>query len=253
MPTLLMNTDKATKLLKKIQALYENLGDQGSMSSLERDLLLNYLRELYEEVSHATPGATSMRKEVEPPKITATPPEPKPALRMEPVVERTPPPPEPVIKPEPPAVPEPKFEEVRQSPVTSYTSPAPEPKEMPVMSSVSDQVAVAEDEITDEVIALFEFKQIGELSEKLKMQPIERVEQGMGINERILMINELFGGDSDAFRKTLADVNELTTFSAAREYLIRNVAARYNWSESLRKPQAMGFIHLVRRKFISQH
>jgi hypothetical protein len=49
-----MNTDKATKLLKKIQALYDNLGDQGSMSSLERDLILSYLRELYEEFSTAT-------------------------------------------------------------------------------------------------------------------------------------------------------------------------------------------------------
>jgi hypothetical protein len=261
MPIFLMNTDKATKLLKKIQALYDNLGDQGSMSSLERDLILSYLRELYEEFSTATPGATTHKRVVEPQVVIPQAVEPKPAPQVAPVIQYTPPPPAPTPPP-PPPVPEPIAIKEEPSPIryeeefkpATVISPTPIKQEHHNPVAIPSPVEVMTElspDVDAGVAALFEFKQSGELSEKLKMQPIERVEQGMGINERVLMINELFSGDGDSFRKTLAHINELPSFSAARDYLVNDIAARYKWSEGHKKDAAMVFVQLVRRKFLN--
>ena len=242
-----MNTDKASKLLKKIQALYDNLNDQGSMSALERDLLLSYLRELYDELSSATPGsAVSTKRDPQPARIIESPPPPRPPQPVEPEISYTPPKPEPVVAPKPPEPPQ-------------YREPVPAsapPSDIPVQPEPTKQPSVPSPEsladLTDEALeALFEYKQIGELSEKLKMQPLERIEQGMGINERILIINELFGGDSDLFRRTLDELHSLNGFEAAKHHLVSNIATRYQWSEGAKKTQAILFTQLVRRKFLS--
>ena len=46
-----MNLERVKQVLKKVNALIENLDDQGQTSAIERDLLLRYLRDLYEDVS----------------------------------------------------------------------------------------------------------------------------------------------------------------------------------------------------------
>ncbi len=47
-----MNLERIKQVLKKVNALIENLDDQGQTSAIERDLLLRYLRDLYEDVSN---------------------------------------------------------------------------------------------------------------------------------------------------------------------------------------------------------
>ena len=47
-----MNLDRVNQVLKKVNALIENLDDQGKTSAIERDLLLRYLRDMYEDVSN---------------------------------------------------------------------------------------------------------------------------------------------------------------------------------------------------------
>jgi hypothetical protein len=72
----------------------------------------------------------------------------------------------------------------------------------------------------------------------------------MGINERILTINDLFNGDNDLFKRTIEHLNDLSTFSAAREFLIGDVATRFKWGETAKKNKAIYFLQLVRRKYV---
>ncbi len=264
-----MNTDKAGRLLRKIQALYDNLSDQGTMSSLERDLLLSYLRDLYEEFSAGPVTAKAYKEEVRtsppPPPVYTPPAPPKVEERHEHYIPPPPAPPKveerhehytPPSPPQPPPVVE---KPAPTEPATHY-SREPQPSTPPVLEPVRVPPPAAEplqtnDNGTDEdhaaIAALFEFKQTGELAEKLQLQPLERIESGMGINERILMINELFRGDGDLFRKTLSDLNALSSFDEAKTFLIRGVASRLQWRDEARKPQALVFIQLVRRRFLN--
>lgn len=71
----------------------------------------------------------------------------------------------------------------------------------------------------------------------------------MGLNERIFTVNELFGGDQSVFDNIVATLNELRTFADAKNYLIQNVAGKYNWASKDRKSKAKNFIKLVKRRY----
>ena len=73
-----MNLDRVKQILKKVNALVENMDDQGQTSAIERDLLMRYLRDVYEDVSLSNVISESLKNEVKEvvevisePKVTA--------------------------------------------------------------------------------------------------------------------------------------------------------------------------------------
>lgn len=88
-----------------------------------------------------------------------------------------------------------------------------------------------------------------ELSEKLSQSPIKDIKKSMGLNERILTQNELFGGDKAMFDLTLDTLNKLPDFNQAKLFLIQNAATKYKWTAKVRKGRAKEFIKLVKRRF----
>ena len=250
-----MNTDKARRLLKKIQALLDNLSDQGTVSALERDLLLSYLRELYEEVgSPITPTSISHEVVKEPMRVKIEKPAQEEYTGVKPPSSYT----TGWNEPPKPVTPEPAHTRVEQinvpiqQPVAAFT-PVNVPVS-PLQSSVQAPVSspsTMHDKEDTALTALFEFKEVGELAEKLKLQPLDRIEHGMGINERILTVNELFGGDNELFKKTLDYLNDLQSFRDAQSFLTQGVGSRFNWADERKKTKAVYFIQLVRRRFVS--
>ncbi len=87
------------------------------------------------------------------------------------------------------------------------------------------------------------------MSEKLGELPIQDIKKAMGLNERIFTVNELFGGEQTTFDTTLSELNSLRSFDEAKDYLIRNVAARFDWASKSRRGKAKEFIKLVKRRF----
>ncbi len=250
-----MNNDKAKRLLKKVQALFDNLSDQGNISALERDLLLSYLRELYEEINSTSATGNSAgnvvsdhvhepirKKPFDEPAVTKSTVLPIQDWRE---------PPKPVL----PEVVHTRVEQIvtpfMHEPV-AFVAPVDKPDQTDYTPSPSPAKPIqgTHDKAEAALAGLFEFKEVGDLSEKLKMQPIERIEHGLGINERILSINELFNGDSDLFRQTLDYLNSLKSFQDARAYLTEGVATQFNWADESRKSKATYFIELVRRKYV---
>ncbi len=227
-----MDINSFRKKLQKISALSDSINDDGTMSPLERDLLLSYIRDLYEAalgdslatVKIAAPAKQPVRepeKEVAPPAPRAHVPEPAPA--PVPVAE----PPkvtvsEPVAIPEPIAVPEPP------RPVVKTTVVATDKAAM-------DEL-FAEDVITD-------------LSDRLAHTPVKDLMKSMGINERIFTQQELFGNNQQAFNETLQQLNNCSSFGEARQYLLEHVVPKFDWTHDSKVKKAATFIKLVRRKY----
>lgn len=292
-----MDLKASKKLLHKIEALINNLDESEKLSRLEQDLILSYVRSLYENLlpgSHPDLQAFEMTSRV----VQETPvksPEPKPVEKKETHQHS-----EPVqqVKPEPQGKDEKDFfqpsyfekkpaEQPRQEPVSDrppeierkeyqppvqqVSSPAPfekpadeekqienpitngkheaapvEHKGMPTPPKESTTPTVKKNDLE----AIFDTPRSVDLSDRLSSQPLQRIESGLGINERILTINELFGGDITAFESALSKLNTLSDFNEAKSFLIEGPASKYNWEKEDKIKKAGQFIRLVRRKYV---
>ncbi len=292
-----MNFSKArvlsSDMLKLLKQIYENQ----SVSNLEKDLLKEKLRALYEAIDEE-PDAKPVdiadaelpvqqeekklptAREPEP----ARPPAPEPvqaeielpenasfAFIAEPAVASLPveeekkvlapaptPPPQPVTPqpapappvysqappaPEAPPVREPEPEVIPPLPVQAPSPVAPEP---PVVSPVADTQAID----TSEWDTLFSAQQAKGLSDRLNASPIADLTKILGLNDRLLTIKDLFGGDRDAFDKAFRELNDLGSFEDARIYMITHLVNKYQWTAKDRKDKARQLIQLIRRRYL---
>lgn len=257
-----MNSEQAKVTLDKINSLFNSLQhDGGKVSAIERDLMLSYIKQLYESFLHesassnATPtfnqnnlpkeDTTPVRRGYTPPRIievpdsrraNSTPPSPDPSRQPQP---KPRPNPQPKPKPEPEPKPDP-----RPTPQPQPQRPDPEP-EPPATEPTEDQVQTVPNR---KVASLFQFKQATELSEKLSERPIQDLTKALAINDRLLYMNELFGGDPNALNDNLNRLNRMENMEEARGLLAR-FAEKYDWADEEREDIARDFIRLVRRRY----
>jgi hypothetical protein len=264
-----MSLQHAKILLDKINGLYKSVEIDGQVSSIERDLMLSYVRQFYEAFLHsdssvAIPAAPAPKPVVvEAPKIVPPPPAPvveyiieKPAPRVvevaPPVVVPPPAPameevPKPIAPPPPPAplvvVEIPRSEPAPVAPppplpTTVFPEP-PKPKAAvkPLIKPANERVNQSE---------LFEEKMSKELSDKLGETPLDDIRKGMGLNERIIFLNDLFDGNQQEFDTAVNTLNSAGDFTVAKNYLA-HLASRFDWSS--KEKQARPFIRLVRRRY----
>ncbi|HRG67579.1 MAG: hypothetical protein JNL65_04470 [Saprospiraceae bacterium] len=130
-------------------------------------------------------------------------------------------------------------------------SPAPKTKpekrqQEPVIEPTATKPATIENTRYQE---LFTFKKVEDLSEQLDSTPISSIQKAMGLNERILTQNELFGGDKNSFDNALQRLNSLESFEEARNYLSDELIPQYDWMDEKRIKKAQWFIKLIKRKY----
>jgi outer membrane biosynthesis protein TonB len=251
-----MDLNKAKVLLDKIASLHKSMStDAENISAIEKDLMLNYVKQLYE--AYLFGSATKKVVEVEAPKVEI--------IKSTPKTQR-----KPVIKKEPPVLEVPQIDEEEEVEIVTpkpkprvielpdslknLTEPEPAPKPRPTppptpVSKPAPQPIRKASNISPEIEELFEVKQATELSEKLASSPIRDLRKAMGLNEKIFTINELFGGDQASYDATIATLNGVKNFDQAKAYLIENVASKYNWTNKERKKKAANFIKLVSRRY----
>ncbi|MBL7815997.1 MAG: hypothetical protein JNL70_13355 [Saprospiraceae bacterium] len=251
-----MNLSQAKSQLEKIIALYKSMSaDEKNISAIERDLMLSYIRSLYDSfLDTSAPPTETARQQTQARPIVVSPPPvqpkpvvveipPPPPVQPKPVVVETPPPPPPV-QPKPVVVETPPPPPVQPKPVTVETSPtAPEPVryQTPTPSVRSSGSA--------EIDALFEAPSDKELSDRLSNTAIGDLTKAFGLNDRLLMQNELFANNKAVFEEILKDLNNASSFESARGYLI-DFAKRYSWTANPeRQKHAKSFIKMVRRRF----
>jgi len=243
-----MDLLKTKIYLDKLSREYARMAkDPENVVRIDVDIMLSYVRELYDALLSETPGIAAAPKAVEP--AAHKPPTTRPAEKAvapappEPVVVVPPPPPPVVVAPPPVAPPV-------APPVVSPPPPPPAPVPEPVKAPIpSVKAPAAPAHFPPEAEALFEEKQAKELSEKLSELPIADLRKAIALNDRLLLTRELFAGDGQSFDAALNALNICTGMDEAKGYLIENCVLRYGWLDKKREEAAKNFIKLVRRRF----
>ena len=92
-------------------------------------------------------------------------------------------------------------------------------------------------------------KMMGEdnsLAAKLKQNPIRDLKSVIGINDKFLFVNELFGGSMEKYNKSIDNLNDLKTLNGALIYL-NELKIELQWNSSNEAYQKLK--ELVSRKF----
>lgn len=227
-----MSSPSADRLISRINALHKSLQlDEGAkLSAMERDLMLGYLRELYELYAHGAERrvATPQPKPAPTPPPAPAPAPPKPVAPPPAPVAEVPrpvpaPPPPPKPAPAPPQAPV-----VQAQPPTPPTPPPPAPA--PVSGNLKD--LFAEDP----------------MASPFGRQSLRDLTKAMTINNRVLFSRDLFGGDNELLNTTLRTLNSSGAMAAAQPVL-ESLARRFDWPEEGKKETAREFIELVRRRY----
>jgi len=200
-----------TKDIQDIGKLVENLQNSPEGSTLELDLALSKLRNVYDIL---TVIREDFKKPVQPLIQHAAAKTPPP-----PVVEAPKPEPEPVAAtPAPEPEPEPVAETPAPEPEPVVETPKPEPEPEPAPEK--DHTIIAEKFSSESSInENLAGKQATNVDSKLMAQPIDHIGRNIGINDRFLIIRELFDGDSDGFGKLIQDLDNAGSLQNAAERL----------------------------------
>ncbi len=237
-----MELVKIEKKIAKISTVYDTFKEDGKISTLEKDLLLGYIRELYELVLDISPKGTTIKSS----ESLQVIPEPSavnvvvavPPTALEKPVEKTAE--EPIeIKRE--VIIEPVVEKVvpKQEPAVVF-----EPNNEPVV--VSNTVPI---KISHEMNKLFTIEKAKDISERLAMSPISDISKAMSINDRMLILKELFGNDSALFNESISKLNSFLSFAEAKDMLLETVAFKYQWDKDEKLEKAEAFVKLISRKY----
>jgi len=236
-----MDAQQAQILLEKINALWRSINaTPGPVSAIERDLMLSYIRQLYNvflDFNHLQ----SLPAVPPPPKQQpAPPPAPAPTVVEVPAPE-APPAPAPV-QPEPPRKPV-EIPVPAPQPQVVVPPPAPKPQPAPPVPPAPTRSAGAYE-------GLFGAKSSNDLSDKLSKQPIADLTKAFAINDKLLYANDLFGKDQNAFADNVRQLNTLGAFESAKAHLIQ-LAQQYRWLDEERVETAQAFVQLVQRRYLA--
>lgn len=84
------------------------------------------------------------------------------------------------------------------------------------------------------------------LAARLQQNPVRDLKSAIGINDKFLFVNELFGGSMEKYNKSIENLNDLKTLNGAMIYL-NELKVELQWNSSNEAYQKL--TELVRRKF----
>lgn len=111
-----------------------------------------------------------------------------------------------------------------------------------VIAKVSEKQAVT----LNEKLADLNEKQT--LAAKLSRKPIKDLNEEIGLNQKFLFMNDLFGGENTLYKEAVSSLNGFQTLEEAKQ-LMTQLAQRHNWD--MESTSALKFTDLVERKFLS--
>ncbi|MES2621749.1 MAG: hypothetical protein V4615_12940 [Bacteroidota bacterium] len=220
---------KVSELLGKINGLI-NQASFPQVSKLEYDLLMQHVRDLYDELYalRNSPKNENLRTEIRKPiqkdmPLTeeATAPVEREIIRVQPVMEA-----KQMVKEE---------RVIKEEVVVVAT----EVKTKTISKSSINEVVQSVDSLNSRVRPAPK-----EIHHKLSNKPLKEL---IDLNKRFVLINELFGGSSDAFAKAVQQIDTFEDFATTESFIHSQLAANYQWKESGETVKL--FWGLVRQKF----
>lgn len=250
-----MDIKKLLKKINKIQLLAESFKEQERISALEKDLLKDYVRALYEEVLHIDcekevplsvvdepviiEGEVNRKAEV---KYTPLSDGPQKNESEKPVVEPT------ITGKIERANPPSEYELEQVSGLRVSDAKSGQQMKYEQVQTMTESGTLT---ISKNMELIFADEKVVELSEKLSRTKVDDILKTMGINERMFTIAELFANNQAEFMETVSRINNAQDFQEAREILISSVALKYRWDADDRWKKAQQFVKNIRRKFVS--
>ncbi|MBL7905500.1 MAG: hypothetical protein JNL22_10810 [Bacteroidales bacterium] len=261
------------QLLVKITQKYDNL-PEGPVSSIETDIILGLLRELYEmtellriKPDSSTVGKTEIPHYGQPINVVSAPanvpvveiPVPEPPAVVPPVI-----PPMTVSSQDtfhseniPVTADIPKGEE----PVVSVSQFRPEeefardsgyvmPSQKAEPTDLFGQISLGEKlktEIPSVKDKITQHKTDRTIADRIQLKPISDLKSAIGINEKFQFINELFEGSAERYNEALNLLNNCSSAAEAMQ-LVADFKARYNWDAH--EPSAGRLIEFITRRYL---
>ena len=255
-----MKVNKFNKTLRKLNALVDSIdGTDSEISKLEKGLMRKYLIDMFEYLSSGEekvlndiPTTTNPREKTQNIELRTPKQEEKKSIPNGAVeVDRS----------------YSNKQEIELKTVPSYKENPIKEKETLIAESIKEskprkeslveKVAPTTSNKTNRVPSqinpahyeIFEEGDGNELSDRLGEMPIQDLTKSMGINERILTVNNLFGGDNGIFKNTINHLNGLGSFEEAKAYISSNLVNTYDWMDPSRIKKAKLFIKLIKRRY----
>jgi len=216
-----------TKDIQDIEKLVGKLQNSKEASAIELDLAMSKLRNVYEiltmikadrlmDLVDPSPGKTESEPEAVPESQAGQEPEAETGIPSEAAPEA-----EAVIPPSPESPPEslpesPPETEAGEPEIPSQTPSASEQKETAILA----EKFKAESSINENMAGTRGAPQ----DAKLIGQPIDNIARNIGINDRFLIIRELFEGNSEGFSSLIAHLDGAETYQNAHGLLEEHFA-----------------------------
>ena len=222
-----------TVLLEKIQEQVKKINkSENDISQEEMDSMLSDTRDLYEK----TVGLTYLNS----PQTIASLPEEEEKASIEvetqkesvPVEEEIADPVSTETSVENEAIEEVAEEEKPQ--IDLFATPKDEQTEQEEQTTVNEKIALQED--------------VQSVASELERKPITDLKSAIGINEKFLFINDLFGGSTEDYNDSLNHLNECKDHAEADTYINDNLKVKYHWDEENNAVSV--FLDLVGRRYL---
>jgi len=222
--------------INKLKEIIIQYDDPGMIPKIERDILLDAMRDLYEKIL-AMP--VSKQNIIETEKTVSTKKEPSVAENQQ----------------------DERIEFIDENPSDDFaTAKTPQINEVIKAHEKDDiQTKSTEEKQKEKIKTLAEkfqgdrqsvYESLSEkspkqnISTKLQSKPISDIAASIGVNDKFKLIKELFSGDADSYRKTIDILNNSSNFNEAFNYISTN----FNWD--MEDGSVQYILDLVRRKFI---
>lgn len=225
-----MNFIKSKALLHKINALHDSASSfDGNISPMERDLLLHYLREMYKLVLDQQDVGASQNSSTKTNNTEPTPIKNPRASSTQSTQQTT---------------------NRQMSQPVSVAPVSTEPEiQVKTQQNTNDFTPPPAPVIREDLLELFESSTEDPTTNRFRNAPITDLHKALGINDKILIQNLLFGGDQALFRSTLTKLNQLSSFTDAKDYLLKSAASDCEWDNIKRRDKAIDFIQLIKRRY----
>jgi hypothetical protein len=238
---------KISDLLDKINTAVENPAFP-AVSKLERDLLMQQIRDFYEEIDTATHNRQNGAEVTQPDKREVVK-DPTVLIKR------------PAIRPNEDLLI--KEEATTQKPVELLKTEVVVTKEEKIVVTkpeinveprierkVEKAVQTGSPSINESI------KTGGSLNEKLKTSSgvemhkrlaIKPLKELIDLNKRFVLLNELFKGNAEAYASAIAHIDTLADYDAAQSFISTQLVSNYYWDET--KQSTRMFSKLVKMKF----
>lgn len=244
---------KIAVLVEKINYLNQSIIQNGGVvSKVDKDLLVNYVRELYEltlglpvqmpqyppqAYPYADPNAPAYPNYPPPPPVQPYAYPPNPAAQVPPVHPPVVPPPS-NINDAGAKIDQPAKSSAELNATFKFSSGRRSLSDTIKIRTAADKPSINENFKREEK----------DIASKMQLTPIKDLKTFIGLNKRFSYINFLFGNDATLYDEAINFLNNCDSYETAKQYVNTHLQPKLNWSDD--NEMVTEFKTLIERRYL---